>query len=155
MAIQAGDPVLASDWQPDRKADVGTNDTSASTSYVTGTSHGIDFVAPTSGAVEITHGGLLGNNHTVVTQTSVTTIQIRTGGTVGSGTIILAAADTNGARYYKPNTAGTYHYNEVSRKVTVTGLTPGNTYNVQTLFRAVAGSAGVANRQVYVRSANV
>ncbi|GGK32199.1 hypothetical protein GCM10010124_26250 [Pilimelia terevasa] len=154
MAIHAGDLIHAADRQIDVIGLTATNDTSASTSYITGTSHGVAFTAPTSGAVLIRFGGLLGSNHNVSTLCSYLTLQVRAGATVGSGALVLTAADGNACRYYKPNTAAGYHYSHVEVPYLLTGLTPGNDHNVQTLFRAVVGSAGVAQRWVTVSSAN-
>lgn len=152
-APAAGQKVRAADFDGHGSDTETANDTSASTSYTGGTTHGTSFIAPQSGSVWIDWGGLLGSNHTVITHAASMTVQVKTGNVVGSGTNVLVAADANAARYYKVDTAASYRYGEVTRAYLLAGLTPGQEYNVQTVFRAIAGSAGVANRWVRVQPA--
>lgn len=153
-AILAGQDIKAADFDGAGDDFEATADTSSSTTYVAGTQHGDSFVAPISGSVNIDYGGLLGSNHTVITLAALMTIRVRTGSTVAAGTDVLAAADAQAVRYYKPFTAASYHYGQVGRRYRLTGLTPGDSYNVVTEFRAVASSTTVAQRWLTVESAN-
>lgn len=130
------------------------NDTSTSTSYVTGTVHGVAFVAPTSGSVWISFGGLVGSNTATLGVRAAMSDYVRTGDTVGSGTDVLTSADDRAIKYYNASTTAgfRYVYGSVSHKLE--GLTPGSTYNVTTVFRAVTGdTAAVDDRWVQVQPA--
>lgn len=152
-APAAGQKVRAADFDGHGGDAEAANDTGATTTYTGGTTHGAVFTAPTSGAVWIDWGGQLGSNHTVITHAANLTVQAREGSVIGSGALVLAAADSNAARFYKPDTVAAYRYGQVSNAFLLTGLTPGQEYNVQTLYRAIAGNAGVANRWVRVAPA--
>lgn len=153
-AILAGQDILAADWAGSGTDFEATADTSTSTTYTPGTQHGMAFVAPTSGSVNIRYGGLLGSNHNVITLAALLTIRVRTGSTVAAGTDVLAAADAQACRYYKPFATSSNHYAQVGRDYQLTGLTPGNDYNVVTEFRAIAGTVTGAQRWLIVEPAN-
>lgn len=115
-----------------------TQNTSGSTTSTTytatltgGTACGTAFVAPPSGKVIVHNSGFIDNSST---GRSYMTFRIRTGGTVGSGTDVVAAVDDNAVTCLGTDdlTAG--------RAIHVTGLTPGTTYNCQQLFKASAGT---------------
>jgi len=129
------------------------NDTTTSTSYFAGTTHGTAFTAPPSGKVYITVGGALGTNSVVVNVGAWMSFEVRAGGTVGSGSLVLGAADSRSTGPFRPNSAAAgYKYAPASLRLLVSGLTPGNTYNVRTLFRSDDGgaSAAVHHRQLLV-----
>lgn len=65
---------------------------------------------------------------------SVCTIQVRTGAVVGTGTIVLTAADTEGI----VNTGTSSNRVGISRLLE--GLTPAAQYNVQQLFKVQSGT---------------
>ncbi|SCL31922.1 hypothetical protein GA0070616_4357 [Micromonospora nigra] len=121
-----------------------------STSFETGTSFGTSFVAPASGAVLITWGGLVRISATG-DETIFLGMQVRDGNVVGSGNPIVTASDAETVRYRKPTTSSTsigetqgdYH-------TRVTGLTAGAAYNVQLLHRVTAGTGTVSNRRVSI-----
>ena len=98
---------------------------------------GHSFVAPPSGIVTILVYGDIAQ--TVAGDTTFLSAEVRTGGTVGSGTVVAAAADAK---------AVTCHYEmvevEASAHWTVTGLTPGSTYNVRTMHKVSSGGSGSA-----------
>jgi hypothetical protein len=103
---------------------------------------GVVFVAPTSGRVLVLWAGLITNSG-ASSQTLVSP-ELRTGGTLGSGTVIDAAAASRSIRNTTniAITVGSHYLAE--------GLTPGDTYNVR-LNHMVSGSTGtVSNRRVTV-----
>lgn len=113
-----------------------TSGTTTSTAYVAtltgGTTCSLTFVAPASGAVLI-HNKFYGYNGAAGTNFTFCSPEVRAGGVVGSGTVVLAAAD---AEAVVTSQVG-------SQTVTrhLTGLTPGSTYNVRQLFK-VDGNTG-------------
>jgi hypothetical protein len=106
------------------------------------------FVAPDSGQVTVYTSGRMVN--TGSTTGSLLAPETRLGGTIGVGTVVEAAADTNGASHYG-NTfcrAGVTHL--------LSGLTPGTTYNTRILHRlstATGDTATFANRELIVQPA--
>jgi hypothetical protein len=121
--------------------------TTTSATYVAiGTVCGTSFVAPASGIVMIDWAS------EVQTATDVTvagsTIEVRAGATVGSGTVVLAAADTNGIARGDNLGAGTpaFWYR-------LPGLTPASAYNTQIMFRSNGTATLTAGRRsIRVRS---
>ena len=75
------------------------------------------------------------------TNLSVMAFQIRTGGSIGSGTVFYAVNDEDAI--------GCRGTSEIQDGGTfpVEGLTPGATYNCQTLFRVNAASTGTYLRK--------
>lgn len=114
--------------------------TTLSTTYTAtltgGTACGLTFVAPASGCVMVHNSTVLDSSASAVNRRTYCTFQIKTGGTIGSGTTFTAASDDN-AIY----NSGDYDI-EVGRAIRITGLTPLATYNCQQLFRN--GSADTA-----------
>ncbi|MDG4796221.1 hypothetical protein [Micromonospora sp. WMMD1082] len=121
-----------------------------STSFEAGTSMGATFVAPASGSVLITFGGLVRITATA-DETVLLGMQVRTGGTIGSGTIVQAVSDVATVRHRKPTTSGnSIGETQASYQTQVTGLTGGSTYNVQLLHRVTGGTGTVSNRRVSI-----
>lgn len=150
----AGQIIRALDFSGDAYDFETANDTSTSLTYVAGTTHGVAFVAPTSGAVWISFGGLVGSNTGTLGVRAAMSDYVRTGSAVGSGTDVLTAADDRAIKYYNASTTAAfrYEYGSVSHKLD--GLTPGSSYNVTTVFRAVTGdTAAVDDRWVRVEPA--
>lgn len=115
---------------------------SGSTVYVAvGATCGVTFVAPASGAVVI-HFGSAGFNSGA--NDNRTTVEVRLGITIGSGTVFLAAIDNNGVLF-----TGSVTY-RIGSFVTVPGLTPGSTYNAQVLHRTSAGTGSWVQRSLTV-----
>ena len=108
---------------------------------------GLSFVSPTSGRVLITIGAALTGN--AADTYSMMGFQVRTGGVVGSGTIITAANNDDVVA-----NLGTTDL-AASRVTLVSGLTSGSTYNVQVLYKLLSGTgtAFFARRNVIVESA--
>jgi hypothetical protein len=102
---------------------------------------GIDFVAPPSGKVTIeytTAGFNSGAND------NKTAVRVGTGATVGSGTQVYAASDSDMILY---TGAATYRIGTFTE---VTGLTPGSIYNVQMQHKVSAGTGSFLFRFVKV-----
>lgn len=130
------------------------NDTSSSTSYTSGTTHGVAFVAPTSGAVLIGFGGKVGNNAaTALTVLTYLSDYVRTGSSVGSGTDVLTPDNDRAGRMSKLSATAGHIYDDCSVWHLLTGLTAGASYNVITQFRAISGTASVDDRWVVVQPA--
>jgi hypothetical protein len=110
-----------------------TTSTSYTATLTGGTACGVAFVAPASGTVIVHNSGLIDNSGTLRTYC---TFRIRTGGTIGSGTDVVAALDANSIA-----NVGVDDVTE-GRSIMVTGLTPGATYNCQQLFKVSAASTG-------------
>mgnify|MGYP003574955279 CR=1 FL=1 len=103
---------------------------------------GVAFLAPTTGRVTILWGGNLLNS------TSASTLLapvVRTGSTVGSGSVVLAASNpiASGMQGGSAIKGGRGHL--------LTGLTPGDTYNVRLEHRVTAGTGTISERNVIVR----
>lgn len=114
----------------------GTASTTASTSYANLTNiAGTSFVAPTTGKVTIFYTARLAND--TAGDGAAVTPWVGTGSTVGSGTEFLAASDARCLLYHQVVAANKDL--RMGGQFTVTGLTPGTTYNVSIRARAVTG----------------
>jgi hypothetical protein len=123
-------PVSVSDTQNT----LGTTIATAFTATLTGgTACGFAFTAPLSGVVMVYNNSVVDNSDAA--QRSYCTFRLRTGGTVGSGTDVVAALDANAI--YNLGTAD----NSYGRATRVPGLTAGATYNLQQLFRSANAAA--------------
>lgn len=119
--------------------------TATSASYASlGTQCGTSFIAPPSGKVVVS---LMAEVKTSTAgSVNLTTIAVRTGGTVGSGTTVLAAADTN----FSIQNQNTQLMMGSTQQI-VSGLTAGSTYNV----RIEARSNGTATLSLGRRAVTV
>jgi hypothetical protein len=130
------------------------NDTT-SAGYVGGTQNGIAFTAPPSGQVKVGFGGHLGSNSVVLstsTPASRMSDHVRNGLTIGSGSDVMAADDERSLPFFNFNAGAGFKYGWVWMEHLVTGLTPGNNYNVVTVFKEITGgaTAAVDNRRLVV-----
>lgn len=138
-------------WGTTTSVSVQGNDTSvlsgstASTTFTNTLStsgiRGIAFITPPSGTVGIV-GGCGGFNNTAAGFTLVD-FEVRTGTTVGSGTVIRSS-DENTASQFQSSTASQPGQHTVSG--IVTGLTAAVSYNVTLTYRVLA-NAGTFNRR--------
>lgn len=97
-----------------------------STSYTLGsTTVGTAFVAPTSGTVDVTCSGRIHLNSATAIRILLAA-EVRTGSTVGSGTVIAAANDNFALEVGQAANSRV----GASRTRRITGLTAGVTYNV-------------------------
>ena len=128
-----------------------TSGSTTSTSYTTtltgGTACGVAFVVPPSGAVMITNELQLSAS-AGAGLFSLCTIRVCTGAVVGSGTAIVTAQDANAVQVSQ-NTAGATGM----RRTYVSGLTSGNSYNVQQWFKVIgANTMNTLNKELYVEN---
>ena len=101
------------------------------------------FTAPATGKVKIDYGGQMSNS---TTNATIIAPVIRTGSTIGSGTVILAASDD-----YNVQVTGT---SSQRRGVSLLqeGLTPGTIYNVRLEHRVSLASTGTLLRRYVIIS---
>jgi hypothetical protein len=143
----AGQTVKALDFAGYASTTNATDETAfTSTSYTLGVSTcGVSFIAPTSGAVKITWGA----RFALGTDTNLTLVsaEVRTGSTVGSGTVVDAASDNSALEHGQASTDRL----QASRHRAVTGLTAGSTYNVSLWHKTTSGD----NSTIYQRDVMV
>lgn len=140
------DALLAT-WTPtgDTQATSGTTTSISYTATLTGgTACGVAFTAPASGKVLIYNKAYFYNS-AAGTSFSFCTARVRTGASIGSGSDVLAAADT------EANV--TTHVAAQTVVRLLTGLTAGSAYNVQQLFRVDAGTGTFLNKHLIVQPA--
>lgn len=148
MPIAAGNIIYASDvlMTTTQTADT-TARTTTSTTYTTVLSPaqvcGVAFVAPPSGKVTVEWG--CGVSNGTAPNLAVCSFAIRAGDVVGSGVSFQASDDGRAVTSQAFIRAGAASE--------VTGLTPGNSYNVALEHRvANTGTGTFSNRSVLVRS---
>jgi len=128
----SGEKLVATATQVDTQNTAGTTTSTTFTATLTGgTACGTTFIAPPSGRV------LIFNNLAMLNSGAnfcLCGVQVRAGGSIGSGTIAYAVSDNDAV-----TTGGTTEFG-LCRVSLVTGLTAGSTYNVQQLFRVTAGT---------------
>lgn len=110
---------------------------------------GFTFIAPPSGAGSFTVGGFGQVN--VAGTVGKVWAELRSGGTIGSGTLIADGDSDTGPQIRASGSAAAnpFYYGACPRYIT--GLTPGSTYNVSCWF-AVAAVGGVgAGIQMFAR----
>lgn len=121
-----------------------TSGTTTSTTYTAtltgGTACGLAFVAPPSGRVFI-HNTVYFFNAGV--DFCFCTIRLKTGAVIGSGTDTIAASDAE--------CVATHEVQRQTATRLVTSLTPGNSYNVQQLFRVTGNTGTFLNKNLTVQ----
>jgi hypothetical protein len=132
------------------------NDTFTSTSYNNVSNFGTQFVAGISGAVEVAFGATIATNGTALggTSWSAMSFEIRTGSTLGGGSVVLAAADTHRAVVYTHTTATGFKYTAAARTKSADGLTPGDTYHARAMWKVGTGTGAYLNRWIQVKQLN-
>lgn len=123
----------------------GTTTSAAFTATLTGgTTCSFTFVAPPSGKVQVFNTATMENNTTAFS--AVMDFELRTGGVVGSGTVIHAATDDTS------NSIGGAQNALVSKTVeaVITGLTSGSTYNIRQMFRSSSGTSTFQRKRLTV-----
>lgn len=128
-AFNAGNPVFTS-----------TSYTSLTTTDI----HGVAFIAPASGEVKITVEGWLSANSATLQRRTFLTGQVREGSAINSGTVV-SAADDERAGISQNSVASIHDYKYVNVAYSVTGLTPGDPYNVVSMVRTSNGDSSAAN----------
>lgn len=142
MAL-TGDKVVAVASGADTQSTAGTT---ASTSYTAtltgGTACGFAFVAPPTGFILVHNSCEQSPGGTIYNWTD---FEIRTGGSVGSGTVFRAASDASAIRAADPNNI------RMTATTPITGLTPGSTYNVRQQFKVNSGTGTFSNKNLSVQ----
>jgi len=112
---------------------------------LTGGPFGVAFVAPASGKVNVV-GRAMGLNGTATNYTYLD-FEIRTGSTVGSGSVVRAGSgNTEVAGFAAANNAQTL----LTTGDLVSGLTPGALYNACLVYRAGANTSAYNRRSIQV-----
>jgi hypothetical protein len=151
MAFLAGQKVSAADLNalsPPTSVTAGSSGYANTTSTSYGTlsgDPGVAFTAPASGKVDVhIRAAMVGEAAGIGSQASFI---VRTGSSVGSGTTVVAAADDNSIGMIGTDDV------EAGQSTLVTGLTPGNSYNVQMVYkrRGASSAGGFARRRITVK----
>jgi hypothetical protein len=124
---------------------------SVGTTFTAGSpSVGTTFVAPPTGKVYVTMGGRI--QLTAANNSVYLSAEIRTGGTVGSGTVVQAASSAHSLGCGGNATGMTYVRAAGSHRYLLTGLTPGDTYNARTMHASQSGtvSADLFDRDLLI-----
>lgn len=122
----------------------------SSTSFIPGTPVvGIAFTAPDTGKVYIVVSGHMASAG-IANAYIYLAAEVRTGSTVGSGTVFHAAVTDEGVSIGQADTNITRISG--SNEILVTGLTPGSSYNVRLVYLTTAGTnATIFYRAVLVK----
>lgn len=149
----AGSTVLALDT-PAHATDTEVADEIAfnSVPFIPGANQcGTTFVAPTSGKVLILWG-VRAQVNTASARVHVS-VAVRAGSTIGAGTSISPSSDESSIETAQPVAAGVGPPTRIqaSRHRVVTGLTAGNTYNVQVEHKTSIAASG----DIYLRDVDV
>lgn len=113
------------------------NDTTTSTTYTAGTAHGVAFTAPPSGSILATLSGWIGGN-AVVLRRVLLSFEVRTGSSIGGGSVQTAASDEWAVSYDLATATAGFKYITGARRKIITGLTPGSSYHLRSLFKGSA-----------------
>lgn len=128
--------------EDDVQAAVGTTTSTSYTATLTGgTACSSTFVAPTSGKVVIHYDALMQNSGA---NFSYSAPQVRTGSSIGSGTVVFGADDAYALTHNGTNAL------RYGGSAPVTGLTAGATYNIQLLHRVTAGTGTYSRKSIIV-----
>lgn len=127
-----------------------TDDSTTSTTFVAGASPlGVVFTAPTSGIVFVTLSAYMGQTNS--TNEAVVSFAVRTGGTIGSGTVVLGPSGDRSLVCGMAVVTSAPARLQASRRYPVTGLTTGSTYNVRVEFAtSPAGTCEVFKRELLI-----
>lgn len=114
---------------------------------------GFSFTAPASGKVLIQCGGDI-ECPSIANGSIILIATVRSGGTVGSGTIVYDGDTSSSARVIATDTSGVTG-DQIRVKAgswldVVSGLTPGNTYNAHTRHYVTGGTGTVRARMITV-----
>ena len=146
----AGQIIRAADFDGYAQTSDTTDETNFNSTTFTlgGTTVGTTFRAPTSGAVLLLWSAR-GSLNSATAQRILCSAEVRTGSTIGSGTVVSAAADGSAVEWGQA--AGDRLQAEQSRYVS--GLTAGSTYNLSLWHRnavSVASAGSLFDRGAQV-----
>lgn len=146
LILGGSDDVVAQPVQLTGSTTLGnTTSTSFTNSLTTTGVHGIAFVAPPSGRVEVI--GRSGGGSATVGQYSLLDFEVRQGSTPGSGTV-FRAADNNTASVFMSSTSG--GQGPLNFSTAVTGLTPGAVYNASLTYATSVGTSSATFNRRYI-----
>jgi hypothetical protein len=120
--------------------------------YAAGPVVGVAFVAPPSGRVYIEIAGNISSSQNG--RKGVLSYEVRTGSTVGSGSIVLAASDDRAVQNSNAVTSGGFSFIAASKRRMLTGLTPGASYNIRCMQAHVLGAVIMGHRYILVEPAS-
>lgn len=125
-------------------------ESNSTTSYLPGTNPtGVTFTCPPSGRVMITISSYFGQ--TTNGNEAIVSMSLRTGSTIGSGTVVVGASGTRALVCGMAVNSGAPARLQASRRIAVTGLTPGSAYNVRIEFAtSPAGACAIFTREIIV-----
>lgn len=147
----AGQTIKALDFAGYAATSSSTDETNFNSTTFTlgGSTTGVSFIAPTSGIVLVTFGGRIRLNSTTAVHVLLAA-EVRTGSSIGSGTVIHAAADAWSLNIGEQSANNRL---SASKIIPVSGLTAGSTYNVSLWHRnstSVASAGSIFDREVTV-----
>ncbi len=119
-----------------------TTQTSFTSTLTGGTACGVAFLAPSSGQIEIVNTAAIFNSGANDTYVSW---ELRTGAVIGSGTSIIGPDNNRALRHNGTTTERSSIADSVS------GLSPGNAYNVRQMFRVNIGMGTYVSKALSVK----
>lgn len=130
--------------------DTTNTESNSTTTYLPGTNPtGVVFTAPPSGRVMVTITSYFGQ--TTNTNEAIVSWALRTGGTIGSGTVVLGPSGQRALVCGMAVNASAPARLQASRRSAITGLTPGSVYNVRIEFAtSPAGGCAIFTREIIV-----
>lgn len=136
-------------WGPQQATDATTLSGIVSTSFAAGSpACGLAFVAPPSGYVRVTVSAALtqssNGNETRISY------EIRTGSTIGSGTVHTAASSARAYAIGRAVVTSGPSYGTGSFGPYLHSVTAGDAYNVRTMHQVSGGSGAVESRHVLI-----
>lgn len=141
--LQAGTVITGTDAMETVEASENTAQSPTSTSFAAGSPVcGVAFNASITGRALIIWSAVLDN--TTANVDTVLSIEVRTGATVGSGTVIQSASDQVALVNEGQNAI------RGSMFFPIDDLSPGTNYNVRLMHRVTGGTGTVNNRRVEV-----
>jgi hypothetical protein len=109
---------------------------------------GVPFTAPGNGKIYATVSAHMETN--TAGEGCYMAYEIRTGSTIGSGTVFTTATTDNGVGVLGFTAAARIN---ASRRKLITGLTPGGAYNIRTMHLCTGGNFDVFYREILVEPA--
>lgn len=103
---------------------------------------GVTFIAPPSGRILLSFKGQLVNS--TAAQFTIIGFELRTGGVLGSGTVVLAGSDDNCLAVQSTSQF------QFGTSLLIESLTPGDSYNTQLGHRVTGGTGTILRRHISV-----
>lgn len=155
MALAAGSLAVGADFQnltakTHQPLDSGTVTSGTFTTTRSGATSpvGVFFTAPPSGKVQVNWAGGIAGSGTGGSAFYLMGFQVLTGTTIGSGASQVAADDNKSLQV--TNLVSANGERQAGRTEVVTGLVPGNSYNVSLVYRVGTGTGTFSRASVSV-----